>query len=186
MKNPYNGDIYSLAKEKGSYRKAYDYLVSQGYDGMIVDDMGEGFTEYIVFHPNQIKSVTGNSGTFNAEDSDIYFSFNGRNNSTDEENKYSYNRLTALDDMSVTRIVSSIPKKEDGKIDREAIISSGLNNAFKVGRRVNSDTAVVKNKYSGEEIAISKRGLKHSLDRRSAVAPCNSKYRRNSSKCSQG
>ncbi len=170
LKNPYNGDIYSLAKEKGSYRKAYDYLVSQGYDGMIVDDMGEGFTEYIVFHPNQIKSVTGNSGTFNAEDSDIYFSFNGRNNSTDEENKYSYNRLTALDDMSVTRIVSSIPKKEDGKIDREAIISSGLNNAFKVGRRVNSDTAVVKNKYSGEEIAISKRGLKHSLDRRSAVA----------------
>ena len=69
-----------------------------------------------VFHPNQIKSVTGNSGTFNAEDSDIYFSFNGRNNSTDEENKYSYNRLTALDDMSVTRIVSSIPKKEDAKL----------------------------------------------------------------------
>ncbi len=94
LKNPYNGDIYSLAKEKGSYRKAYDYLVSQGYDGMIVDDMGEGFTEYIVFHPNQIKSVTGNSGTFNAEDSDIYFSFNGRNKKAaeDGDEKYDYTK----------------------------------------------------------------------------------------------
>ena len=58
--NPYEGNIFQLRKEKGSYRKAYDYLVSQGYDGIIDTEMGDGFTEIIAFHPEQIK-LTANS-----------------------------------------------------------------------------------------------------------------------------
>lgn len=73
LKNPYSGDVYALAKEKGSYRKAYDYLISQGYDGVIVDDMGEGYKEYIVFKPTQIKSATDNIGTFDRRNPDIRY-----------------------------------------------------------------------------------------------------------------
>lgn len=36
IKKPYSGDTYALSKELGSFRKAYDYLVEQGYDGIIV------------------------------------------------------------------------------------------------------------------------------------------------------
>ncbi|MBQ4528865.1 MAG: hypothetical protein II998_12425 [Clostridia bacterium] len=67
---PYEGDVYSLAKEKGSFRDAYEYLVKEGYDGLIVDDMGEGFAEYIVLKSNNIKSVE-NGGTFSSWDNDI-------------------------------------------------------------------------------------------------------------------
>ena len=77
IKNPYGGDTYALAKEKGSFRKAYDYLVEQGYDGIIDNEMGEGFTEYIVFNPNQIKSATDNIGTFDGANNDVRYSVKG-------------------------------------------------------------------------------------------------------------
>ena len=73
ISNPYNGDIYSLAKEKGSYRDAYEYLVENGYDGIVDDELGEGFDEYIVLNPNNIKSVE-NGGTFSSWDDDILYS----------------------------------------------------------------------------------------------------------------
>ena len=48
---------------------AREYLESQGYDG--VDNSGE---EFIAFTPEQIKSATGNQGTFNRENDDVFFS----------------------------------------------------------------------------------------------------------------
>ena len=48
--------------------------MEQGYDGMIVDDMGEGFTEYIVFNPAQIKSATENIGTYDRSKPDTTYS----------------------------------------------------------------------------------------------------------------
>lgn len=69
--NPYDGDTYKLAKELGSYRKAYDYLVSQGYDGIIDTEMGEGFTEVIAFHPEQVKLTSNKKPT---ESTDIRYS----------------------------------------------------------------------------------------------------------------
>mgnify|MGYP004650258437 FL=1 len=73
ISNPYQGDTYALAKERGSYRKAYDWLVSQGYDGVIIDELGKGYYEYIVFKPEQIKSATDNVGTFDKGNPDIRF-----------------------------------------------------------------------------------------------------------------
>ncbi|MBR2987314.1 MAG: hypothetical protein IKC63_04785 [Clostridia bacterium] len=57
IEKPYEGSLYRLAKEKGSYRKAYEYLIAEGYDGYIDTEMGEGFTEYIVLKPENIKST---------------------------------------------------------------------------------------------------------------------------------
>lgn len=70
---PYTGDVYSLAKEKGSFRKAYNYLIEQGYDGIIIDEFGEGYNEYIVLKPENIKSATDNIGTFDGNNPDIRY-----------------------------------------------------------------------------------------------------------------
>jgi hypothetical protein len=41
-------------------------LVKQGFDGMITDE--DGIVEYAAFYPNQIKSATKNTGTYNRAD----------------------------------------------------------------------------------------------------------------------
>lgn len=71
---PYEGDVYSLRKEKGTYRAAYDYLVSQGYDGVIIDEYGEGAYEYIVLKDVNIKSATDNIGTFDSSNANTKMS----------------------------------------------------------------------------------------------------------------
>lgn len=57
-----------------------DKLEGMGHDGMIVMVPGEP-TEYIAFHPEQIKSAIGNNGQFDAGNSDIRYS----RNSIDDE-----------------------------------------------------------------------------------------------------
>ena len=51
-------------------------LKHKGFDGAILDDIGEGadFTSYIAFNPTQIKSATGNDGTYGVNNPDIRFS----------------------------------------------------------------------------------------------------------------
>ena len=63
-----------MRKEKGSYRAAYEYLIEQGYDGAIIDDLGEGATEYIVLKNTNVKSATDNIGTYNGADGNTRFS----------------------------------------------------------------------------------------------------------------
>ena len=82
---PYEGDTYALAKEKGSFRQAYEHLISEGYDGVIVDEFGEGYNEYIVLKAANIKSVTGNIGTFDKSNPDIRFSMPAENEKTADE-----------------------------------------------------------------------------------------------------
>lgn len=65
-------DISKLTEER------VQELEQQGYDGAIYYDRGEfgetysSMTEYVAFHPEQIKSVN-NQGTFDAENPNIYF-----------------------------------------------------------------------------------------------------------------
>lgn len=61
-----------LERTKSMYitRKFKDQLIKQGYDGII----NEAHNEIVVFEPNQIKSATGNIGTFDATKTDIRFS----------------------------------------------------------------------------------------------------------------
>ena len=69
IQNPYEGDIYELHKQLGTWRTVMDHLIEQGYDGIINDD---GYGEIIAFHPEQIKSATKNQGTYGPNNSNIY------------------------------------------------------------------------------------------------------------------
>lgn len=51
-------------------------LEEEGYDGIIVNDEEFGGESYIAFNPSQIKSATGNAGTFDPENPDITKSIN--------------------------------------------------------------------------------------------------------------
>ena len=70
----------ALAKFKGqdyAGKKAREYLIKQGYDGVIfgVDGSPE---EYIAFYPEQIKEASGkNIGTFDGKQKNFYLSIGG-------------------------------------------------------------------------------------------------------------
>ncbi|HUU59323.1 MAG TPA: hypothetical protein VMZ50_07255, partial [Phycisphaerae bacterium] len=60
-------------EERASFVKGMkDNLIAQGgYDGIVIDDdMGNG-AAFIAFHPEQIKSATGNVGTFDPREASI-------------------------------------------------------------------------------------------------------------------
>jgi hypothetical protein len=64
---PYNMDAYDQGRLTDSTVKR---LMKRGYDGII----GEGTyhnLHFVAFHPEQIKSATGNDGTWDADDPDI-------------------------------------------------------------------------------------------------------------------
>ena len=61
-----------------SARRAVNKWVKEqqkkGYDGVMVNDEEFGGVSFVPFNPNQIKSATGNSGTFDPKNPDIRFS----------------------------------------------------------------------------------------------------------------
>lgn len=70
---------FSEKKQREIIKGIIDKLKAQGYDGIIikntrVDSLNpdEGINQYVVFEPNQIKSVY-NRGTWNAGSDDIYY-----------------------------------------------------------------------------------------------------------------
>lgn len=69
LKNPAELDYAQLIG--GTYTR--EDLETQGYDGAIVNKRGKPWS-YIAFYPEQIKSTTGNAGTFDPENADIRFS----------------------------------------------------------------------------------------------------------------
>lgn len=72
-----------LGATKESIAEAIAKYESQGYDGIVTESddvymnsdlakkLGKIPTQYIIFHPEQIKSATGNDGTFDANDPSI-------------------------------------------------------------------------------------------------------------------
>ena len=57
--------------------RVIDKAKAKGHDGLIVKDvvdLGKQSTHYVVFEPNQIKSATGNRGTFDVNEEDIRLS----------------------------------------------------------------------------------------------------------------
>jgi hypothetical protein len=69
MKNPY------IAKNRDEVRAlGPTKLKAMGYDGIIAGKTGGYDRQYVVFSPEQIKSATGNSGTFDPANPDIRFS----------------------------------------------------------------------------------------------------------------
>lgn len=66
--------------------------------------------------------------------------------------------------MEITELPPLSEVKSDGKIDRDLVISLGLENAKKIGRKLDNTVVAVENKYSHREIIISKPAIQHSMD----------------------
>jgi len=83
----YGKDASNLEREGVRLSKKYDnlknkenlewteFLSSEGYDGVIYENLAEdaGSLSFIAFSPEQIKSATGNRGTFDAGERNILF-----------------------------------------------------------------------------------------------------------------
>lgn len=70
-------DAVALAgDERAQYAKVREILMAKGYDGIVYTNQVEdvGTDSYIVFDPTQIKSATGNRGTFDPADQRIQYS----------------------------------------------------------------------------------------------------------------
>jgi hypothetical protein len=71
LRHPFVTNDYDFFAE--AYAGAVPKLIKDGFDGVIYDEGGK--RQFLAFHPNQIKSAIGNSGTFSAENPDIRFSW---------------------------------------------------------------------------------------------------------------
>jgi hypothetical protein len=80
-----DGDLYKWAEDRlgdrWNWKQATEELIKAGYDGIKYkhDDWGKGMDKqspyaWAAFSPSQIKSATGNRGTFDAKDADIRMS----------------------------------------------------------------------------------------------------------------
>ena len=129
-----------------------DYLISQGYDGVIYNDTFSGFNEYVAFYPYQFKLAdvvdvetkddNGNliplSERFNPESEDIRFRMRGENESAMDftqsvvdEYKSQFNELGELQVVPVNEetaerfgLTLEQLKKKDGHFDPETQIIS--------------------------------------------------------------
>ena len=105
IRNPFTGDYYKFAAEHGLYGNfraddVRDELIKLGYDGIVYDHgKWEGMEKespiaYVAFSPSQIKSATGNRGTFDAGNPDIRMSAAGyKTNHRPDEDGPSANNL---------------------------------------------------------------------------------------------
>lgn len=84
IKNPYRPNSQSEIERIRSFPERVEELIAQGYDGMIwaqkdnimrgASGWGNDLPQIVAFHPEQIKSATGNNGNFDATSPDIRFS----------------------------------------------------------------------------------------------------------------
>jgi len=70
---------YSSPEAVGTVEIGNLYLRKQGYDGVIKEWRKGDPLEYVVFEPTQIKSATGNRGTFDSKNPDIRYQQFGPN-----------------------------------------------------------------------------------------------------------
>lgn len=102
--------------------------------------------------------------------------FSDPTTNSDEKNKfslrdYSYKALTSKPDMEIT-IVNDKVNYEPNKLGRENVINRGLLNAAEIGYKDKFGNVFVSVNDINTDIMVSKKGLRHSLDRRfSILAP---------------
>ena len=74
IKNPkreMNLDWLAQGLERMTGQEYREQLISEGYDGIVLDDEEFGGTSYVAFEPTQIKSAIGNVGKFDPVDPSI-------------------------------------------------------------------------------------------------------------------
>lgn len=124
IKNPYEGDTYALAKKLGSFRKAYDYLIKNGYDGIIVDEFGEGYNEYIVLKPENVKSATDNVGTFDRDNNDIRYSQGDLSEVIKDKTYYKNVEQTYKNDLNKWFETGKLPTRGYFDLGKPSVITS--------------------------------------------------------------
>ena len=99
-----------------------EQLLEKGYDGIILSDVVRGKsdnTTYIAFHPEQIKSATGNQGTFDPANPDITMSrqriFGDNDRQRTPEQLAMFQRIgRAVEEPTITERIAEL-RKDLGK-----------------------------------------------------------------------
>jgi hypothetical protein len=108
IKNPLRvysyGRLMNMAEGRRSAAAMRRDLEAEGYDGIIIErsttDTGEPRQDFVAFRPEQIKSATGNIGTFDAASPDIRYSLREAKGVGYHAGDLGYGRDTTLGKMS--------------------------------------------------------------------------------------
>ena len=92
------------------------FIEKQGYDGIIVKIPGEA-NEYIAFNPTQIKSATGNIGTYDPKNPDIRYSVSSKLSDSTKATKESIKELNQAIRKSVTDLARDSKWNKNSKPD---------------------------------------------------------------------
>ena len=149
------------------------------YDGIVLDEGGDLVNgkpvsrgeSYVIRESNQIKSADAVTYDDNGEVIPLSERFKDSNQDIryqDRGNGYSYDELVNKPDMKVTVVDDSISYTPNSTT-RKSIVSKAEQNAASVGRYNENGNAVVYVEDIKNEIIVSRRGLRHGLDRRLQV-----------------
>ncbi|SDB29242.1 hypothetical protein SAMN02910417_02190 [Eubacterium oxidoreducens] len=146
--------FFSFKGQEGAGIKTREKLQSLGYDGVIAED--DGYTEYLVFESNQIKSIDNENPT---EDPDVRFSLRVPDDIDNEEPtdlddmRYALDIENFMDDVDEYAAIGSIAKKVD------SILSDGSNikdievDRTKINRIARDIIAETNSQYSQKALA---------------------------------
>ena len=181
-----HNENYSAITYEGEVKDTYEwaeYARDKGYDGVIFKNISDGVgyndlqnitDDYVVFNSSQIKSAE----TITYDDEGEVIPLNRRFGfyqdirfSMKETSDYSYESLVSKQDMPVT-VINDQKDYTPGKTTRENVVNEAQRSALSVGRKNSSGNVYVYVNDTDTEVMLSKRGLRHSLDRRlSIIAP---------------
>jgi len=119
--------------EKSEYLKAF--LQQLGYDSIVYDNKFEGGGDsYILFNPAQVKSATGNQGTFNPESGNISENFErltSRNSYAGEEATRAPSLRVEMNRLSKQLDQGKITHEQYAKLSQEALNATKKEREFK-------------------------------------------------------
>ena len=100
--------------------------------------------------------------------------FGGRNEAKADGgriDRYTYDALTAKSNMPLTPLGGAVPRKENGQLDRAAVIDAGIENVRSKNNAKNDDTnSYVHNNDTGRDILVGRDCLRHGLNRNTDAA----------------
>ncbi len=177
-KLPLSPEAHYLGGDMNAADAFTEALKQQGYDGVMQAENGD---EIVVFDPTHIKSATDNVGLFDKKNPDIRYSLRETEGSVDTEMEesrkkyagknlaydsslYDYDFLASLPDMRVTQMAEVNSVQANNKIVTENVIDLAQKNGAQYGV-ANENRITVKNYYTGRNIRLTTKALRHGLSR---------------------
>ncbi len=103
---------------QGEIDKATRRLIKQGYDGAYLNFTDS--TELVTYYANNVKSASGNAGTFSAKTNDIRFSHSANPASISA----APNGMAAWDSPSASKFDDFVYKMQDKHVDTKRVIEA--------------------------------------------------------------